>query len=329
MTIAHPLFLWLLLLLLPLGLVGVVGYIRGKRDFISVSGEWRKERGHRIYAIKNILMLLTSCCFFVCIILTLCEVQAGEKLVPDEREGTAVMIALDISNSMLAEDVFPNRLKKSVKEIGNLIESMNDTRFGLVIFKGKAILVWPLTDDKEAIRAFLASIKTGYITSPGSNIETAIDTALNVFRTSGQYQAIMLFTDGENLTGEPIRAAKRASTMNVPVITVVAGTDKGAFIPADKGGYVRDESGKNVMSKANRMLLEKIASGSKGRFYELSDTRKIKSEFESIVSGTKNGSTKNGLKTVKNSLYTCFLGIALFFLASTFIIRGVRWKKSF
>jgi len=329
MTIAHPLFLWLLLLLLPFGFIGFWGYIRGKRDFIAVSGEWRKDKGLRIYTLKSLITLLASGCFFVCVIFALCDVQAGERFVPDERSGTEVVFCLDISNSMLAEDIFPNRLKGCIKEIGNLLESLDDARFALVMFKGKAILVWPLTDDKDAIRAFLATIKTGYMTSPGSNLETAIDAGLSAFRTSGRFQAIVLFTDGESLSGEPVTAARRALARNIPIIPVIAGTEKGAFIPSEKGGYMKDEAGKNVKSKTNRALLEKIALESKGKLFELSDIKRIKSEFGFIVPGTKRGEPTTGMKSVKNSLYSYFLAIAVFLLLTIFSIRGVRWKKAF
>jgi Ca-activated chloride channel family protein len=325
--ISRPYFFWLLLLLVPFAIVAARKYVLGRREFTMLAGVWRLKESRALYSTKSLVVSVCSLAVFVFSVCALAGFQSGERIVSDDREGDAVVIALDISNSMLAEDTYPSRLAESVRAIGKLVTGTNSASFGLVIFKGKAINVWPLSEDKEAIRDFLDTVSPGFITSPGTNIGAAIDASLGVFHDSGKYNTIVLFTDGEDLSGDPLDAASRAARRDIPVISVLAGTEKGAFVPNVSGGFIKDDSGKSVVSKANRRALEEIARITKGKLVELGRNTDLAKTVFDVAEGTTAGGRGPGFRTVKNELFPIFLSLSLIFLALCFICRGVRWRK--
>jgi Ca-activated chloride channel family protein len=326
MIVAKPYFFWLLLLLVPLFIVGLRKYALGKKDFILLSGEWRAKEMGRLYAMKSLVVSVCALAVFVFSVCGLAGFQAGERVVSEERSGHAVVIALDISNSMLAEDIYPSRLTASARAVSKLVTGMKESSFALVIFKGKAINIWPLSDDRGAISDFLDTVETGFITSPGTNISAAIDAGLDACNSSGRYFAIVLFTDGEDLTGDIAGASNRAAKKNVPVIPVLVGTEKGAYIPNPSGGFVKDDFGKNVVSRANRKTLEQIANITKGKLIVLDRNKDLSKEIAGIAEARTDGSGA-GFRTIKNDLYPYFIALALFFLALGYIARGIRWQK--
>lgn len=327
MIVTRPYFFWLLLLLVPLSVLAIRKHILGKRDFITLAGVWRKKEAGRLYTIKSILAVFWSAGVFIFSVIALSGVQAGERRVNDDREGKAVIIALDISNSMLCEDVAPSRLAVSVRTIEKLVYAMNDTSFGLVIFKGKAVNVWPLSEDVESIRLFLDSVKTGFITSPGTNIGAAVDTSIDAFTASGRFNSIVMFTDGENLGGDPLGAAARAAKRNIPLIPVIVGTEKGGLVPSEAGGFIKDDAGKPVVSRADETGLSELARITGGRLLTPGPAKDMANNIRDIATGGKEASMSEGSRTVKNELYPVFLSGALVFLAAWFITRGMRWKN--
>ncbi len=327
MIVTRPYAFWLLLLLVPLAAAGIRKFVLGRRDFVTLAGDWRAREAGFLYACKSFVVAFAGLGVFVSAVLALAGLEAGERVVSEERDGNAVMIALDISHSMLAEDAYPTRLGSSVRSIGKLVSGMKGASFGLVIFKGKAVHVWPLSDDREAIADFLSTVKPGFITSPGTNLGAAVDACLDAFAGSGKYESIVLFTDGENLDGDFRGASNRALAMNVPVITVLIGTEKGAYVPNPSGGFVKDDAGKNVVTRANKGALEEIARITKGRLVTADRSTDLVKEVSEASGGKTGGKGGVGYRIVKDELYPYFLALALVFLALGTVARGVRWKK--
>jgi len=327
MIIENPEILWFLLLIIPLAILSFYTYSSGKQDIKKLGGKWMIESILNIYLVKHFFIFLFFVLFFIFSIFALADFKWGKKLTTDDREGYDIVFVIDISRSMLAEDIQPTRLKKATEKINSLIDEMWDAKFGIVIFKGKAVRVWPITDDFEAIKLFLNTVNPNLITVPGSNIEDAIDIALKTFHKAGRYKSIILLSDGENLQGNPENAARKAKEIGVPIISVVCGTNSGIKIILENGKFIKNKAGEKVVSRANRKLLKEIASLSGGKYYELWNADRINDELLSIVTDIEDENIGKGLKLVKNEGYKIFTSLSILFLFFSLLVRGIKWQN--
>lgn len=329
MVIEKAEYLWFLFLIIPFGIHYYLSFSSGKKDILHIGGKWRFDSLYNIYMVKYFFIFLFFILSFIFSILALSDFKWGEKLVEDNRSGYEIVICLDISVSMLADDILPNRLNRAVEVINRLMEDMWNSKFGIVIFKGRAVRIWPLTDDLEAMKLFLNSAGPDLITTPGSNIKDGLAVALNTFGKSGRYQAVILLSDGENTGSNIIKEAKKAGDMGIPIIPVICGTEKGSMIFFDNGRFVTNSKGEKVVSKADKQLLKVISSVSNGKFFELRDSVKIKDEILSIVTNIEDENLDRSLKLEKINGYRLFLFFTICFLIMTLITRGLRWKNMF
>ena len=327
MIIEKPEYLWLIFLIIPFGIHYYFHFSSRKKDILHIGGKWRFESLYNIYMVKYFFIFLFFILTLIFSILALADFKWGEKLVEDNRSGYDIVICLDISVSMRADDILPNRLAKAVEIINRLIDDMWNSKFGVVIFKGGAVRIWPLTDDLEAIKLFLKTVSPDLITTPGSNIEDGIRVALNTFSKGGRYQAVILFSDGENTSNNALKEAKRAAEMGIPVISVICGTEKGSKILLENRRFVTSTKGEIVISKANRQHLSTISSASNGKLFELHDSQKIKDELLSIVTKIEDENLDRSLKLEKNKGYRLFLSFIICFLIMALITRGMRWRN--
>jgi Ca-activated chloride channel family protein len=218
----------------------------------------------------KVFLILTSLFF---LILSFARPQFGERLQIMKREGIDLIIALDTSLSMLAEDMKPNRLERAKHEIANLIDKLQGDRIGLLAFAGDAFLQCPLTSDYGAARMFLETMDTDVIPDPGTAIGTAIEKALGAFvKQERKHKVLLLLTDGEDHISDPLAAAKKAAEEGVRIYTIGLGTRKGEPIPLrDAAGsvdqYKRDRQGEVVMTRLDEPMLQKIALETNGKYY--------------------------------------------------------------
>ncbi len=251
-----------------------------------------KRRWRRVF-------LILGYCFLV---LSAMRPQLGTKLEKVKREGIDIVFALDVSKSMLAEDLKPNRLSNARSEIKAFIQHQTDDRVALAVFAGDAFLMCPLTVDYDAFLMFLASADPTVVSEPGTDIAKAIDVSIKGFvDDTPKYKAIIIITDGEQTApGNPISAADRAVKSGVRIFTIGVGTPSGAPIPVkDKAGnivgYKKDETGAIVTSKLDEATLDEIACRTNGKYFPArpgkDELRKIfaeidkmgKKELESVV----------------------------------------------
>lgn len=193
----------------------------------------------------------------------------GTKQATAKSEGIDVVIALDISNSMRAEDLSPNRLDRAKAAIASLLNRMGDNRLGIVVFAGSAFTQLPLTSDYGAAEVFLTDINCGDIARQGTAIGTAIEEASKVFsKLEGRSKAIIVISDGENFEDDAEEAARKAAEAGIVINCIGLGSTSGAAIPEyDKGraiGYKKDRSGNTVMTHLNEETLKKVAAAGKG-----------------------------------------------------------------
>ena len=218
----------------------------------------------------KVFLILVSIFF---LIITFARPQFGERLQIMKREGIDLMIALDTSLSMLAEDMKPNRLERAKHEIASLIDRLRGDRVGLLIFAGDSFVQCPLTTDYGAAKMFLEAVDTDMIPEPGTAIGTAIEKALGAFvKQERKHKVLLLLTDGEDHVSDPLGAAKKAAEEGVRIYPIGLGTRKGEPIPIrDARGnveeYKRDRKGEVVMTKLDETMLQKVALQTDGKYY--------------------------------------------------------------
>ena len=197
--------------------------------------------------------------------------QIGSKLIEVKREGVDVVIALDVSNSMLAEDIKPNRLERAKRAISKLIDNLKGDRIGLIVFAGSAYIQLPMTSDYSAAKLFLHTIDTDIVSVQGTAIGAAIELAIDKFKTDGdKRKALIIITDGENHEDDAYAMAGEAEENGFVVYTIGMGTVQGGPIPiyrnGQRTGFLKDEQDETVISKLDASILQEVALAGNGKF---------------------------------------------------------------
>ncbi len=208
---------------------------------------------------------------FIFLVTVVCGPLIGSKLEEVKRKGADIIIAIDVSNSMRAEDLRPSRLERSKQAISRLIDRLDGDRIGIVVFAGDAYMQLPITTDYGAAKLFLSTVEPDIVPRQGTAIGAAIDLATTSFTDSTKkHSAIVIITDGENHEDNAIDAAKQAAEKGVRVYTIGMGSTNGAPIPIYNNGvrvgYRQDENGSTVITKLDAAMLSDIADAGKGRF---------------------------------------------------------------
>lgn len=273
------------------------------------------------------LTLISFALFFFA--LGLSRPQLGAKLKEVETKGVEIILALDVSNSMLAEDYSPNRLERAKLAISRLVDKLKEDRIGLIVFAGKAFVQLPITADYISAKIFLNSISTSSVPVQGTAIGEAINTAIKSFSLeSKNSRAIVVITDGENHEDDAVAAAKSALELGIPVFTIGIGTDAGKPIPVGNGELLKDKDGNIVVTKLDEKTLSEVAKAGGGSYLRAGN-----SDFglEAIVDNIHN-MDKQSYKSVVfedfDEQYMYFFAIALMFLLLELLI-GERKGKNF
>jgi Ca-activated chloride channel family protein len=244
--------------------------------------------------IKRALLLFSI--FFI--VLALAQPHFKMREIEVQRKGLDVMIAVDVSQSMLAKDIAPNRLEKAKLELTTLIEKLRQHRIGIVAFAGEAFIQCPLTLDKSAVKLFLTTLNPNLIPTPGTAIGSAIRVSAQAF--TGQekdFKAIILLTDGEDHQSDPMGAARRAQQEGIRIFTIGIGTPDGSTLPGGSvsESFKKDKQGRVVLSKLDEGLLRKIAELTGGAYWRSS---RGEVEVDSLVREI-NRMGQKGLKSEK------------------------------
>ena len=264
---ADPKFLYLLLLI-PLFLLGY-GLLRHFRS--------RRVKAFGDPALVEALMpsrsrskgwvrMVLWCLAFAFFVIGLARPRTGAKLSEKTTRGAEIIVALDVSNSMLAQDYTPNRLERAKLSISRLTDKLQDDRIGLVIFAGTSFVQLPVTTDYVSAKMFLGSIDTGSIPVQGTAIGDAIRLSIKSFSAqSEKSRVIVVISDGENHEDDAVEAARQAAELGIKVYTIGVGSPEGQPIPMD-GGLLRDKEGNIVVTKLDEETLRQIARAGNGAY---------------------------------------------------------------
>ena len=273
--------------------------------------------------VKFVLMLIA----LVLLIFAAARPQFGQQEKHVKRQGIEVMVALDISNSMLAEDVAPNRLDRAKQMLSKMIDNMEDDKVGLVVFAGDAFTQLPITCDYVSAKMFLNSISTESVPVQGTAIGEAINTAIRSFSAQSQKsRAVVVITDGENHEDDPIAAAKQAAELGVRVFTIGVGSPEGKPIPMD-GELLKDKEGNIVVTRLDEKVLQDVAAAGDGLY-----VRAGNSEFglNPIIDDIKKMEDEKYNSIVFEEFdeqFMYFLAIALCFFVVEMLIGDRRSKR--
>ncbi len=275
---------------------------------------------------KNIFALA-----FFFLIVSIANPKWGEKGEEVQVKQSDVIIALDISQSMLCDDVKPNRLEKAKQFAEQLIEKIKAERIGIIVFAGEAYVQMPLTTDYKAASLFIQSANTNLAPTQGTAISEAIKLSEELRKDSKNPCALILLTDGENHDDDAISAAKEAESQDLSFFVVGLGTNEGGFIPVPNNAFEmfkKDETGKAIRTQMNPDALKAIAQASHGEYSNISDfnASKLKDWAEKIVAKGEDTSKKMSCRN-KESRFQWFLGAALFLFMFAYFLPQLKIKR--
>lgn len=259
----------------------------------------------------------------VLLIIAAARPQFGQQEKTVKRQGIEVMVALDISNSMLAEDVAPNRLDRAKQMLSKMIDNMVDDKVGLVVFAGEAFTQLPITCDYVSAKMFLNTITPNLIQTQGTAIGTALQTAITSFgaQESDAGRAIILITDGENHEDDAIAAAKKAQELGIQVFVIGIGKPEGAPIPKPgTNDYFKDRSGQVVVSRLNEEMCQQIAQAGSGIYVRCDNTNTAMRALQQELDHIATTDLETTVYADYNEQYQSFVLIALLLLVIEFFI---------
>ena len=228
------------------------------------------------------------------LIVMLARPQMGTKINQEQRQGIEVIIALDISNSMKAEDVAPSRLDKSKMLIENLVDNFTNDKIGLIVFAGDAFVQLPITSDYVSAKMFLQNITPELIAAQGTNLAEAIDLSSHSFTKQEKVgRAIIVITDGEDHEGGVEKVAKAAKKNGIRIFVLGVGSAKGAPIPDGNGGYMKDKTGQEVMSALNEDMCKQIAAAGGGAYIHVDNNNIAQRQLDNEIAKLQKGDIMN------------------------------------
>lgn len=285
--------------------------------------------------VKFALLMMALCC----LILTWANPQVGTKVVKGERLGSDIAVCLDISRSMMAEDVTPNRLERSQRAVSTLLDKLGSDRVSLIVFAGSAYIQMPLTNDYSATRMFVDQTSCDLIQAQGTAIGEAINKAMESFGYGNpdipwqkkQSRAIIVISDGENHEDDAIEAARDAASEGVKVFTIGMGSDKGTPIPEYEHGrnigYKKDRDGNVVTTRLNEQMLVDVANAGKGTYVRSANISSGINEIVKQLEQLEKDNYGNALFSEYESRYQYPLAAAMLFLLAEVLLFEKRNNK--
>ena len=272
-----------------------------------------------ISSFKPYLRIFTILFCLIFLVLAMINPQMGTKMETFKRFGVDIVFAVDVSRSMLAEDIVPNRLEKSKQLVNQIINTLNGDRIGIVAYAGKAFPQLPITTDYSSGKMFLQSMNTDMISSQGTAIDEAIQLATNYYDDESKIERILIIiSDGEDHNDVSVDMAKIASEKGIIIYTIGVGKEKGAPIPIKKNGiiqsYKKDNKGEVVITKLNRQVLVDIANQTGGEFIDGTETKFVVNRIGEILKETEKKEFESKKFSEYKDQFQWFLAIGLLLL---------------
>lgn len=328
---ANPYFLYLLLVV-PF-LVGLFLYSRlVQKQRLEVFGnpDLLKSLMPEVSVIRPQVKFYLLLLAYILIIFGLARPQFGSKMETSQRKGVEAILAIDISNSMMAQDVDPNRLERTKMILSKLVDQMADDKLGIIVFAGDAFVQLPITSDNVSAKMFLSSITPGLIQRQGTAIGSAIDLGIRSFgdQQSEVGRTIIVITDGENHEDDAIEAAKLAQEKGIVVHVVGVGKPDGSPIPeAGTMSFKKDRDGNVIVSKLDETMCQKIAAAGKGIYVRADNSNMALKVLSKEINNMQQGNLEIKTYSQYDEKFFVFAWIALLILIIEAFILVRQNKK--
>ena len=283
---------------------------------------------------KSVLKIIVLSLAFVSLAIALVNPKIGTKLETVKREGVDIVFAIDVSKSMLAEDIKPNRLEKSKQLVSQIINNLGSDRVGIIAYAGKAFPQLPITTDYSAAKLFLQNMNTDMLSSQGTAINEAILLAKTYYDDDEQTNRVLvIISDGEDHSEAAVQVAEQASQEGIKIFTIGVGETKGGPIPLKRNGivtgYKKDSQGETVITRLDETTLKNIAAQANGQYIQGRTTDKVVNQMKDILN--KMDKTEFEAKQIADfkDQFQWFLGLAilLFFIDIFLLERKTAWLK--
>ena len=283
---------------------------------------------------KQVMKIILLCLAIASFVIALVNPQFGTKLETVKREGVDVVFAIDVSKSMLAEDIAPNRLEKSKQLVTQIINNLASDRVGIIAYAGSAFPQLPITTDYAAAKMFLQNMNTDMLSSQGTAIKEAIEMSKTYFNDDEQTNRILfLISDGEDHEGNIEEIAAEAARQGIRIVTIGVGTPKGGPIPIKRNGviqnYKKDNQGETVITRLDEETLKEIASAANGRYVDGRVTSQVVEEVTEILQNMDKKEFESQQIAEYKSQFQWFLALGLLFLLLDILLleRQTSWLK--
>lgn len=283
---------------------------------------------------KSVLKVIVLSLAFACLAIALVNPKIGTKLETVKREGVDVVFAIDVSKSMLAEDIAPNRLEKSKQLVTQIINNLASDRVGIIAYAGKAFPQLPITTDYASAKMFLQNMNTDMLSSQGTAINEAIELAKTYYNDDEQTNRVLIIiSDGEDHSEAAASVAEEASEEGIRIFTIGVGDAKGGPIPIKRNGvvlnYKKDNQGETVITRLNEETLKNIADAANGAYINGRSTNSVVESIRDILNKMDKKEFEAKQFADFKDQFQWFLGLALFFLfIDVFLLeRKTAWLK--
>ena len=282
---------------------------------------------------KPILKIVVVLVAFLFMVIALVNPKMGTKMDTVKRQGIDIVFAVDVSKSMLAVDIAPNRLEKSKQLVSQLINQLGSDKIGIIAYSGSAFPVLPMTSDYSVAKMFMQGMNPSMISSQGTMIDEAIQLASDKYfdKKDKTSKLLIILSDGEDHSEEAVDAAENAKSLGIRIVTIGIGTEKGGTIPLKSLGQgselQKDQDGNIVVTKRNEEVLTKIAKSTKGIYVDGNNTKNVLEEIKKVLDNTQKSEFESKLMANYQSQYQWFLGFAfvLLFIDLFFLERKTKW----
>jgi Ca-activated chloride channel family protein len=329
--------IWFWLLLIPLGMLLLFLWTqlwkkKTKRKFSDLKLLKRLSPDQSLF--KSVLKFITLSLGFICLIIALVNPKIGTSLQTVKREGVDIVFAIDVSKSMLAEDIAPNRLEKAKQLTTQIINNLVSDRVGIIAYAAKAVPQLPITTDYSAAKMFLQNMNTDMLSSQGTAIDEAIQLSRSYYNDEEQTNRVLvIISDGEDHNNLSLDVAEAAAKEGIKIFTIGVGTEKGGPIPIKRNGivmsYKKDQNDATVITKLNKKTLSEIAAEANGTYVDGKNTSDVIETVGEILNKMDKKEFEAKEFAEFKDQFQWFLGLGLFFLILDvlFLERKTAWLK--
>ena len=280
---------------------------------------------------RPFIKMVFQCLVVIALSIMLARPQFGSKVEEVKRQGVEVIIALDVSNSMLAEDIQPSRLERAKQAISRLVETLSEDKLGLIVFAGDAYTQIPVTTDYISAKMFLSTINPQIVPKQGTAIGSAIDLGMRSFsQGDNKSRALIIITDGENHEDDPVAKAREAAEKGIVIYTIGIGSPEGVPIAVSSNGktdFLKDPDGNTVITRLDENILREIAVAANGKYVRANNSNIGLDQIFNDIRQLKKQELEGTMYTEYNDQFQIFAGLSLLLLFIDFLIMDRKNRK--